>query len=181
METPGIDGVMVSFPDPQSVAEWRNVDDSVMGGVSASTSTWIDSGGIGMLEFTGDLSTERNGGFASTLGPVDRSLGSRASGSRALVVSAVGDGRTYLLQLRAGPSGTDRWISRFTPPVEGPEGAASSVALPLDSFESVNGFLRRIEPNAPLDPATITQIGVYLVDGQVGRFRLAISTIAAVG
>ena len=174
------DDVIISFPDASSVAAWRNVDDSVMGGVSASTSSWVSSGGRGAMEFTGELSTDNNGGFASTLSRVDTGLGMRASGSRALGLRAFGDGRTYLLQLRAGPSGADRWISRFTPPAEDSSGTAANIELPLASFEPVNQFLRPVDPMAALDPATISQIGIYVLDGQVGSFRLVLEGISAV-
>ena len=132
------------------------------------------------MEFTGDLSTDNNGGFASTLSRVDRDFGMRASGSRALGVRAFGDGRTYLLQLRAGPSGADRWISRFTPPAVDSSGTAANIELPLASFEPVNQFLRPVDPIAALDPASISQIGVYVLDGQVGSFRLVLEGISAV-
>lgn len=169
--------VMAAFPDPASVATWRNVDDSVMGGVSDSSSTWSDAGG-GTLVFAGRLSTERNGGFSSTVGPTDRSIGTVATGARAIQVDAIGDGRTYLLQLRAGPSGADRWIARFTPP-NADAGAVTSTTIPLDAFESVGQFLRPTTPSGPLDPATISQIGVYVLDGQVGEFRLALVRVVA--
>ena len=174
------DGVIISFPDASSVAAWRNVDDSVMGGVSASTSSWVSSGGRGAMEFTGDLSTDNNGGFASTLSRADKDLGMRASGSRALGLRAFGDGRTYLLLLQAGPSGADRWISRFTPPAGDSSGAAANIELPLASFEPVNRFLQPVAAQAELDPATISQIGVYVLDGQVGSFRLVLESISAV-
>jgi hypothetical protein len=170
---------IVWFPDASSVAAWRNVDDSVMGGVSASRSTWVASEGRGAMEFTGDLSTENNGGFASTLSRVDTGLGMRAAGARALGLRAFGDGRTYLLQLRAGPSGADRWISRFTPPSRDTGGSSVNVELPLASFEPVNQFLRPVDPQAALDPASISQIGIYVLDGQVGSFRLIFESISA--
>jgi hypothetical protein len=170
---------IVSFPDASSVAAWRNVDDSVMGGVSASRSSWVTSEGRGAMEFTGDLSTENNGGFASTLSRVDTGLGMRAAGARALGVRAYGDGRTYLLQLRAGPSGADRWISRFTPPGGDTGGSSVNVELPLASFEPVNQFLRPVDPMAALDPASISQIGIYVLDGQVGQFLLVLESISA--
>lgn len=171
---------VVSFPDAASVETWRNVDDSVMGGVSDSTSTWIRIGTEGAMEFHGELSTENNGGFASVLSRVDRGYGIRAGGSRALGLRAFGDGRTYLLQLRAGPNGTDRWISRFTPPTAGTDVSGPTVELPLSSFEPVNQFLRPVDPVAPLDPAEISQIGVYVLDGQVGSFRLVLQSISSV-
>ena len=160
--------VLASFPDAASVAGWTTVDDTVMGGVSSSSIAWSPDGG-GALVFAGRLSTERNGGFSSTLGPVDRTIGGRAAGSRAIGIDATGDGRTYLLQLRAGPTGSDRWIARFTPPA----------VLPLDTFEPVGQFLRPTTPSTPLDPATITQLGIYVLDGQIGEFRLALRSIDA--
>lgn len=177
---PAVTELVVAFPDAASVDVWRNVDDSVMGGESASTSSWVAGGGSGAMEFLGELSTDNNGGFASTLSPVDSGLGRRASGSRALGLRASGDGRTYLLQLRAGASGADRWIGRFTPPIETPGVTGQVLELPIDSFEPVNQFLRPVRPSAALDPATITQIGVYVLDGQVGRFRLVLESISAI-
>ena len=167
--------IIVSFPDPASVAAWNNVDDSVMGGVSASTTEWSD----GALVFSGRLSTDNNGGFASILGPVDRTIGERSAGATSLAINAVGDGRTYLLQLRAGTSGNDRWISRFTPQLLGDE-LLSPVVLPISSFEPVDRFLRPTNTSQTLDPATIIQIGVYVLDGQVGEFQLALRSISAV-
>jgi len=171
--------VIVSFPDASSVAGWRNVNDSVMGGVSGSANSWVSSGGRGAIEFTGELSTENNGGFASTVSRVDAGLGVRASGARALGLRAFGDGRTYLLQLLAGPSGADRWISRFTPPADDTSGSAPNIELPLASFEPVNKFLEPVDPMAELDPASISQIGIYVLDGQVGSFRLVVESISA--
>ena len=172
--------VLFEFRDPGSVVGWSSIDDSVMGGISASTTTWAESDGSGSLLFSGRMTTERNGGFTSTLGPADSRLGSLASGAISLGIKAVGDGRTYVLQLRAGQSGQDRWIARFTPKSTFGEGLENFVSVPLDSFEPVNRFLRPTTPSAPLDPATIEQIGIYLIDGQVGNFRLAIEQITAI-
>ncbi len=174
---PGSD-VLIAFPFAAVADAWINVDDSVMGGVSASESSWVDTGG-GALLFTGDLSTERNGGFASTLGPYDISIGPRAGGAGALGVHAVGDGRTYLLQLRAGSKSTDRWVARFTPPTTRDGTGSSTVVIPISSFQAVNQFLRPTTPSTPLDPATISQIGIYVLDGQVGTFRLVLERITA--
>ncbi len=171
--------VLFEFESPQSIAGWSSVDDSVMGGISASTTTWEETDGSGALLFSGRMTTEQNGGFTSTLGPSDQRLGRVASGAAALGVSAVGDGRTYVMQLRAGQSGQDRWIARFTPPST-PGERRRLVSIPIESFAPVNRFLSPITPNSPLDPSTIEQIGIYLIDGQVGNFRLAIEQITAI-
>jgi NADH dehydrogenase [ubiquinone] 1 alpha subcomplex assembly factor 1 len=172
--------VLFEFATAQSVNGWSSVDDSVMGGISASTTTWVETDGSGALLFSGRMTTEQNGGFTSTLGPSDQRLGQIAAGATALGVSAIGDGRTYVMQLRAGRSGQDRWIARFTPPTTTGASNATLVSIPIDSFAPVSRFLRPITPNSPLDPSTIEQIGIYLIDEQVGNFRLAIEQITAI-
>ena len=172
--------VLFDFASPRSVTGWASVDDSVMGGISASTTTWVETNGSGALLFSGMMTTEQNGGFTSTFGPADQRLGQAAAGSNALGVNAIGDGRTYVMQLRTGQSGQDRWIARFTPTSTSAESNGSLVAIPIDSFAPVNRFLSPATPSAPLDPATIIQIGIYLIDEQVGNFRLAIERITAI-
>lgn len=171
--------VLFEFSSPQSVTGWSSVDDSVMGGISASTTTWVETSGSGALLFSGRMTTEQNGGFTSTLGPADQRLGGLAAEANALGVTAIGDGRTYVLQLRAGTSGQERWIARFTP-TSTSGGSGNLVAIPIESFAPVSRFLSPITPSAPLDPATIEQIGFYLIDNQVGNFRLAIEQITAI-
>ena len=172
--------VLFEFATAQSVNGWSSVDDSVMGGISASTTTWVETDGSGALLFSGRMTTEQNGGFTSTLGPSDQRLGQIAAGATALGVSAIGDGRTYVMQLRAGRSGQDRWIARFTPTSTTGASNATLVSIPIDSFAPVSRFLRPITPNSPLDPSTIEQIGIYLIDEQVGNFRLAIEQVTAI-
>lgn len=172
--------VLVAFPDPASTEGWINVDDSVMGGISASETEWLDGGGEGALVFTGLLSTESNGGFSSVLSPTDRAIGQRASDAIALQVNAIGDGRTYLLQLRAGREGNERWIARFTPLTYRPRTDTEESKIPISSFQFVDRFLRPMQPSTPLDPSTIVQVGVYVLDGQIGQFRLTLESISAI-
>jgi hypothetical protein len=37
--------VLFEFATAQSVNGWSSVDDSVMGGISASTTAWVETGG----------------------------------------------------------------------------------------------------------------------------------------
>ena len=69
--------VLVDLGDPAAVATWTTVNDPVMGGRSTSTVTFGDGG----LVFSGDISLDNNGGFASARGPIDPELGSRATGA----------------------------------------------------------------------------------------------------
>ena len=74
---------------------------------------------------------------------------------------AVGDGRTYLLQARAEPPGTERWISRFTPPNVNSKWTGVTVEVAFSSFEPVNQFLRPIDPVAALDPESRTSFQTF--------------------
>ena len=85
--------ILVDFgPDDRSV--WRVINDGVMGGRSRSDIRPTDERtGI----FTGDLSLENNGGFASVRADVGpRDLSAHAG----LEIRVRGDGRTYQLRLR---------------------------------------------------------------------------------
>ncbi|MGB6108218.1 MAG: CIA30 family protein, partial [Mycobacterium sp.] len=59
------DVVLVDFSDAGEVATWTTVNDPVMGGRSTSSVTFGDGG----LVFSGAISLENNGGFASARGP----------------------------------------------------------------------------------------------------------------
>lgn len=160
---------VVSFDDAGSVVGWSNVDDTVMGGVSSSTTSWQDR----QLVFVGDLSLENNGGFTSVRSPEDPALGTSIGGARALVVDAEGDGRTYVLQLRTADESL--YVARF----ETVDGVQQPSVLPLDAFEPVTRFLEPSPGSPPLDASTVVQLAIYLLDAQEGSFRLAVSAIAA--
>ncbi len=161
--------VVVSFAEAGSIEGWSNVDDTVMGGVSASTTSWED----GRLVFAGDLSLENNGGFTSIRSPQDAALGSVLDGADAIGVVAEGDGRTYVLQLRTADELL--YIARFATV----DGEQQRYELPLDGFEPVTRFLDPAPDTPPLDPSTVVQLAIYLLDGQVGPFRLAVSAVDA--
>ena len=158
---------LFNFSDSKSLIGWSTQNDTVMGGVSQSTATW-DSG---QLVFAGDLSLDNNGGFTSLVSPINMSIGTALSDGQAIVVTAVGDGKTYLLQLRLADN--TRFIQRFTTqPNE-----LGTYVLPLNEFEAVDWRLSVIPNAEPMDVSKIGQISIYLLDKQTGTFRLAISSI----
>ncbi len=161
--------VLESFAEPGSVDDWTNVDDTVMGGVSASTTTWSEE----RMVFAGDLSLENNGGFTSVRGPVDPGFGDVLAGASAIVVDAEGDGRTYVLQVRT--SDDRQYVARFVTTAGGLE----RHRLPLDAFEPVTRFLEPAPDAPPLDAGSVAQLTIYLLDGQEGPFRLAVAEISA--
>ncbi len=165
------DVVLVAFDDPAAVAGWTTINDPVMGGLSTSTVTFGDGG----LVFSGSISLDNNGGFASTRGPQDPGIGQRATGATALAVRARGDGKTYVMKV---DSAGQPWsyIQRFsTAP-----GAWRTYELPIGGFQAV-GMRLDPAPYAPqsLDPSTVSRISIYILDKQQGPFSLTVGAIDA--
>lgn len=163
--------VLVDLDDADAVAAWTTVNDPVMGGTSTSKVAFGDGG----LVFSGDVSLENNGGFASARSPGDPDIGRNAAGATSLRVHAIGDGKTYLLKV--GTAGQPwSYIQRFST-----EPATQRIyELPVAGFEPV-GMRLDPAPDAPqdLDPSRISQVSVYILDKQQGPFELTISAIDA--
>ena len=168
-DQPGSDSVSLFEFDRDEAEEWLIINDGVMGGVSSSRFASSDSG---FATFSGELSLENNGGFASVRAALaEGALESRES----LILRVRGDGRTYQVRLR-----TDRridgisYMARF----ETAKNEWQEVRLPLDRFQpTFRG--RRPAGAPPLAPAAVQQIGLLLADGTPGEFRLDVAWIRA--
>jgi hypothetical protein len=100
-------------------------------------------------------------------------LGGLLADATEVGVEAVGDGKTYLLQLRTIDDLL--YVQRFATA----DGTDGSYRLPLAGFEPVGRFLDPL-PGAPaLDPSRVGQMVIYLLDKQEGPFRLAVRRISA--
>ena len=163
--------VLVAFDDPAAVAAWTTVNDPVMGGLSTSTVTFGDGG----LVFSGTISLDNNGGFASTRGPQDPGIGQRAVGATSIGVRARGDGKTYVFRV---DSAGQPWsyIQRFSTEA----GAWRTYELPIGGFQAV-GMRLDPAPYAPqsLVPSTVSRVSIYILDKQQGPFALTVSAINA--
>ncbi len=159
--------VLVDLGDPAAVASWTTVNDPVMGGRSTSTVAFGDGG----LEFSGNISLDNNGGFASARGPVDPEIGRRATGATSLRVRALGDGKTYVLKVETGQPWS--YIQRFATEA----GVRRTYDLPVSGFEPVGMFLDPALGAPPLDPSTISRVALYILDKQEGPFQLVVSSI----
>ena len=161
--------VLADFSDPAVVAAWTTVNDPVMGGRSTSTVTAGDGG----LVFSGTISLENNGGFASARGPVDPEIGNRAAGATSLRVRAQGDGKTYLLKVETGQPWS--YVQRFATDA----GVRRTYDLLVGGFQPVGRFLDPVTGVPPLDPSAINRVGIYILDKQEGPFQLVVSGIDA--
>jgi hypothetical protein len=158
------------FPTVDDVRGWSVVNDTVMGGVSTGRLAWKD----GALVFTGELSRDNNGGFASVRSPLIDPTAAAAWADRAgLGVAAQGGGRVWTVEVRTDAK-DGGWISTITTPAE----EIAAVELPWASFDPVTRFLDPRAPAAPLDPSRIVSVAFYLVDGIEAPFRLELRSIA---
>ncbi len=161
--------VLVDLDDAGEVAAWTTVNDPVMGGMSASRIAFGDGG----LVFSGTISLQNNGGFASARSPQDPDIGRKATGAQTFRVHAVGDGKTYLLKV--GTAGQPwSYVQRF--PTEA--GVQRIYELPVESFSPV-GMRLDPAPDAPqtLDPSSVNQVAIYILDKQQGPFAITLSAI----
>lgn len=143
---------------------WFVQNDTVMGGVSSSS---VEVDGSDMV-FSGNVSLDNNGGFASLRGPIIEQRSDR--NGNALSIDATGDGRVYLIQVRTP---TDSYITRYVPG-DGP------VALPFSDFTAASWRLDPVPAIAPLTAGSIGQIAIYVLDKQVGEFVLRVRSISVV-
>jgi NADH dehydrogenase [ubiquinone] 1 alpha subcomplex assembly factor 1 len=163
--------VVIDFGIAAAVADWRAIDDRVMGGVSRSR---MRHDPAGHACFEGTVSLDRGGGFASVRAPVG-AIGGDAT--RGLRLAAMGDGRRYRLALVSADA-TDGIVyqAEFAPAA----GVWSTVEIPLSAF--VARLRGRGVPDAPpLRAARVRQIGLLIGDRQDGPFVLALRRIESLG
>jgi NADH dehydrogenase [ubiquinone] 1 alpha subcomplex assembly factor 1 len=177
MSSPPSGRIVVDFRDPREAERWRPVDDRVMGGVSVSR---LEATSSASSHFTGELSLENNGGFASVRAPLQgaaRSCDTNTplAGVRELVLRVRGDGKAYKLRLRSQDDldGVNHEV-RF----ETTAGVQTEHTFALTQFSPVwRG--RPVSGVPPLDPAGVQDLGFMISDGQAGRFCLELFTLTA--
>lgn len=157
---------------PCELDQWYAIDDGVMGGRSQSRMDIGEKVGEATpLVFSGYVSLENNGGFASQRTRPRRCDLSHSRGIRLMFRS---DGKRYKFVLRSDPAFdsvayqatfntvTDRW---------------QQVGLEWNEFQPT--FRGRTVPgHPPLDPANIFQFGLMIAEKQAGPFRLEIAGIS---
>lgn len=147
---------------------WNPINDGVMGGVSHSQ---LRHDPAGHAIFTGQVSFDNNGGFASVrCQPGDFGRNEVI----AYLLEIRGDGKRYKLNLR-----TDNSFDgvNYQARLEAP--AAIWTTCRLASADFLPSWRGRPVPDAaPLDTARLRQIGLMIADRQEGPFALALRSIA---
>jgi NADH dehydrogenase [ubiquinone] 1 alpha subcomplex assembly factor 1 len=150
------------------VADWRVVNDTVMGGVSQSTVTQHAKQGV---VFQGQLSLENNGGFTSARYQVANGDWRRYD---ALQLTINGDGRSYIATIRT--TGLQNRGLYYRQTFQTEAGREQTLTLDLADFAPYS-YGRQIS-GAPALTSQLSQvetIGVMLADKKSGNFSLHIA------
>lgn len=161
---------LFAFPAATNGPAWQIINDDVMGGVSTSQFQMPTNGDA---IFSGAVSLENNGGFASVRSArVDGDLGDLD----AFVVRVRGDGRRYKFTART-ESGFDTPIYQCSFETKPGEWVEHRLAF-KDFVPTFRGRVLTDVP--PLNPAKLISVGFIIADKQNGAFRLEIAWIKAV-
>ena len=161
--------ILFDFQAASNSTAWQIVNDDVMGGVSTSRFQVLTNGGA---VFSGVVSLENNGGFASVRSsPVRENL----SGCDAFVFRVRGDGRRYKFTVRTESSfNAPNYQAEFTTK----RGEWEDHRLAFKDF--VPTFRGRILTDVPpLNPAKVASVGFLISDQQEGAFKLEVAWVKA--
>ncbi len=156
----------IPMPAPLNIikptTKWVSVNDDVMGGISSGKMQIVGKIGV----FSGTLSPENNGGFASVRTQV------KPISNEYFKLRVRGDGKTYQLRARTSygfdgisykaefPTTSDEWME---------------ISIPVRDFIPV--FRGRRIQAAPLAAADIVQLGFLISGKQYGAFRLEVESL----
>ena len=161
--------VIFDFTKPGDQDLWRPINDTVMGGISASQ---LQPTKEGNALFAGNVSLENNGGFASVQSQPSLHKLDDFDG---IAIRVKGDGKRYKLSLKnSAYMASPRYQSAF----DTEKGVWRTIHIPFDTLvPTMHGRILENEP--PLDVSKIVSIVLLVSDKQEGPFRLEIDWIKA--
>lgn len=160
---------LFDFDCPGESRNWIPLNDTVMGGVSRSSSRQSEHGA---LVFAGEVSLENNGGFASLRA---RNTSPDLSDYDALILRVRGDGQRYDISIQ-----TDYRImaGAYYFSIRTEAGQWQEIRAPFDDFIA-RSFGRPLRSAPPLNRAAVRGLGLMISDKQAGPFRLEVDWIKA--
>lgn len=160
---------LFDFSEESAARQWISINDGVMGGISEGDFRITDNN---TLKFSGTLSLENNGGFASIrTQPAELKL----DGYDTIGLRLKGDGRTYYFNART--SSRNR-ASSYRAAIKTQTDTWQDVHIPLNTFV-FNSFGRVVTGADPLKAKDIQSVGFTLSDKKPGPFKLEVSEIRA--
>ena len=156
---------LFDFGNTNASNGWRAVNDNVMGGVS----TGKVSSSNGTLSFTGVLSLENNGGFASMRSGSLNGL--NLSAETGLAFRVRGDGRTYALNINSQASWNILYRGEFT------SKASTWLEFRIPFKDLKPTYFGNTLPGPKIDASKLEYIGFILADKKPGPFTLDVDWI----
>lgn len=157
-----------TFEEEKETGYWRIINDGVMGGLSQGQIQWNESANT--LKWTGKVSLENNGGFASI-----RTMAPRFDEGtfEKIVLRVKGDGKTYKFRMR--PSGNFDGIA-YSLDFETIKNEWKVITLLVQDFEPT--FRGRIYPEyGKIKTEDLQQLGFLIAGKQAGAFSLEVDWI----
>ena len=144
---------------------WYVVNDSVMGGVSNSQVTQTQES----LLFTGNVSLDNNGGFAS----IRTELSTQSQNTKAIALRVKGDGQIYQLRLR-----TTNYLdgAAYTHSFKTVKNEWVDINFAQSDF-TLTYRGRVLEQQPIIDFDDIKQLGFMIAGKQEGKFKLEVGKI----
>ncbi len=167
MHDPEAPWTLFDFADSAEAEAWTSIDDRVMGGISTSR---LRHDPAGHAVFEGNVSLERNGGFASVRSaPAARGR----AGAQTCTLEVRGDARRFKLNFLTEDAFDGlNYQTTFQPDPD----RWQSLRIPLAEFRpTFRG--REVLGASPLDHARLRQVGLMIAERQAGPFALAIRRI----
>ena len=161
--------LVFDFTKPDDRNQWRPINDTVMGGISASQLQLTEEG---FAIFTGNVSLENNGGFASLQSTPSAY---NFTGYEGIAIRIKGDGKRYKFSLKSNIFlDSPRYEAAFTTD----KGVWATVTIPFNTL--VPTFRGRVLTNeTPLDISKVKSFSFLISDKQEGAFRLEIDWVKA--
>jgi monofunctional biosynthetic peptidoglycan transglycosylase len=159
--------IIFDFSSNETTGNWRIINDVVMGGVSKSN---MKPNYDGSTKFSGTLSPDNNGGFASVRAFLEATELNDYDG---VIIKAKGDGNIYNIRFRTNENydGTT-YQAKFNSEKD----EWKEFKIPFNNFKPT--FRGRIVPNKPeLLSENIRQAGLLIADEQWGKFELNVKWI----
>lgn len=161
--------VIFDFTTTGDLNQWRPIDDTVMGGISASQLQLTKEN---TALFTGNVSLENYGGFASLQSqPSTYNL----TGYLGIALRVKGDGKRYKFSLKTNE---DLDSPRYETAFNTDKGVWTTIKIPFTTLvPTFRGTILNNEP--PIGLSKVKSFGLLISDKQEGSFRLEIDWIKA--
>lgn len=155
-----------SFELKAADTQWFVINDGVMGGVSSSSAQIVN----GVLEFSGQVRLDNNGGFASVRSSAGTYNLEAASG---LTLRVRGDGKRYAVQL--GSTAARGVLYRAE--IDTKANHWLEVKLPFSAFKPTR--FGQVLSGYPLERGKIEHFGFIIANKRAETFKLELDWIRA--